>query len=288
MTFTTPRSLVSTAAAVLVALGAACTGAQSGAASTSSASTDAISSALASASSATGTLLCTPSQPQIDACAGLAVDDACALADPSGTSTVAGTCRLTLDAVNVACAPNPPAPPAALVDACAASSLGDACQATEPDGDSHDGICVTAPGTATLVCGRQRLPPQASLDACAASTVGDGCTFTNRENQPVTGICTLGPAGTGPLACARAQELRPSATGACAALPPGASCQIGHGRIAGTCVTPAEGGAAVCLAACADLGGRFRCGPPPGFEPRPPGSMDPVPPGTLIHPRPRR
>jgi hypothetical protein len=288
MTLTTHRSLVSTAAAALVALGAACSGSQGGSSGTAAATSDALSTALASASASTGTLLCAPSQNQIDACASLAEGDACALTSPDGASTIAGTCRLTLDAVEVACAPNPPAPPAALVDACAASTLGDACQVTEPDGDSHDGVCVNAPGTTTLVCGRQHLPPQAAIDACSASTVGDGCALTNRDGQSVAGICTLGPAGTGPLACARAQELRPSATGACAGLAAGASCQLGHGPVAGTCVTPAEGGAAVCIAACADLGGRFRCGPRPGFEPHPPGSMDPVPPGTMIHARPRR
>jgi hypothetical protein len=254
-----PRELTMAAGAAALALVTAC-GAGAGA-TTSSNTSSALAAAFASAISSTGTLLCAPSQAQIDACTSKNAGDACTLTSTDGGTTTDGTCRKTIDGATVACAPNPRSPPQALVDACTGKASGDACQATEPDGDVHDGVCVTARDGSALVCGRVHTPPQAAIDACASSAAGDACTFTGREGKTVTGVCSLGPASTGPRACARAQELRPSATTACTGLEAGATCTIGwHESVPGTCVTPAGGGDAVCVVACPDLGGSFRCG----------------------------
>jgi hypothetical protein len=58
---------------------------------------DVLADTVASASAATGTMLCAPSQVQIDACATMSAGDACSLTSPDGQVSVAGTCRATLD-----------------------------------------------------------------------------------------------------------------------------------------------------------------------------------------------
>jgi len=274
-TLPTTRATLTAAAIGLLAVACAQSGGTSDTASISSAAT--VATALASATTASGTLLCTPSQAQIDACAGLAAGAACTLtatstaADGSTTST-AGACATSLDGASVACAPTPPAPPQALVDACASLAVGAACTATEPDGDSHTGTCVTARDGTTILCGRAHTPPQVAIDACASLAAGDACTMSRAlpdgASASATGVCAHGPDSTGVLACAPAQSLRPSATTACTGLVAGAACTIG-GRghtLTGACVTPAAGGDPVCLAACADLGGGFRCGHDGGGE----------------------
>jgi len=257
---------ITTLAALAMGLLVACSQAthKTSTSGTSATALDTVAAAVASATAATGTLLCAPSQAQLDACSGLAAGDACTLTLANGTTTVDGTCRSTLDGASIGCAPNPPAPPRALVDACAGLAAGDTCTAAEPDGDTHGGVCVTARNGATLICGRAHVPPQAAIDACASSAAGDACSMPCRDGtSTVAGVCSYGPAGTGVLACAPPQALRPSATAACAGLAAGADCTIGDERHAttGTCVTPAQGGDAVCVPACADLGGRFDCGP---------------------------
>jgi len=239
---------------------------------TSAATASTLATAMASATSASGTLLCTPAQAQVDACASLAAGAACTLTATSTatdgsttTTTTAGTCVTSLDGATVACAPNPQAPPQALVDACASKALGDPCTATEPDGDTHTGTCVTARDGATTICGRAHTPPQVAIDACSAKATGDACTMSrtlpDSSSATATGVCALGPGSTGVLACAPAQSLRPSATSACTGLAAGTTCTIGDRdhTTTGTCVVPAAGGDAVCLAACGDLGGGFRC-----------------------------
>ena len=267
------------AAALFAALLLAACG-QSGAGTTSS---SALADTVASANQATGTMLCEPSQAQIAACDGLAAGAACSLTSPDGQVSVAGTCRASLDGTTVACGHNPPGPPAALVEACAGKAAGDACSATEEDGDSHDGTCVTGRDGTTLVCGRVHVPPQAAVDACATLAAGDACTMARDDGHTMTGVCALGPAGTGALACAPAQALRPSHTAACAGLAAGAACTLGSTRhpVAGTCVTPAAGGDAVCQAACAAFGGPFRFGPRPGGMGHGPGEP-PTPPQAAI------
>ena len=258
--------------------------------SSSTTDTAGLDATIASATDAAGTLLCSPAQAQIDACAGLAAGDACTLTSvpfPGGETTVAGTCRATLDGAPVACAPIPRGPPAELVEACTGKAAGDACAVTAPDGEAHAGVCMTAHDGATLVCGRQHVPPQAAIDACAAFVAGDACTMPNRDGTgTVTGVCSLGPASTGPLACFPAQHLRPNATEACAGLAAGAACSVGrHGELNGTCVVPAAGGDALCVPACVDLGGRFRCGPggQGGSMPGPGGGTMPGPGGGGHH-----
>ncbi len=232
-----------------------------------SADTSALSSALESSTAASGTLLCAPADLQVAACDGKAAGDACLLTSPSGVA-VDGTCRATLDASVVACAPNPPAPPAELVQACAGKALADACQVTEPFGDTRSGTCVTARDGTTLVCGRDRSPPQAAVDACASLATGAACTMAGHGGMaPARGVCSLGPASTGPLACSMQWDLLPNGQAACAGIPAGAACTVGHrhAQVAGTCVVPTAGSAAVCVVPCADLGGRFACGPVGGM-----------------------
>lgn len=250
------------AAALLFTIAAAACGQGSkGASSTSSA----LSSALASSTDAAGTLLCSPAQAQIDGCSGMAAGDPCTLTPPSGTETVAGTCRKTIDGTTVACAPNPPAPPQELVDACTGKILGTPCQVTEAFGDdTRDGVCITARDGATVVCGRVHTPPQAAVDACATAKAGDPCTMPAHEGTgTVPGVCSLGPASTGPLACAPHKDLLPHGEKACTGLAAGDACTLGRGGdgVSGKCVTPTAGSAAVCVVACADLRGRFECGP---------------------------
>jgi hypothetical protein len=89
----------------------------------------------------------------------------------------------------------------------------------------------------------------------------------------------MGPAGTGPLACAPAQDLLPNAEAACTGLDAGASCTLGRrgDTATGTCVTPAGGGKAVCVVSCGTLGGCFgpRHGGPGGIDGMDrPGGMD--------------
>jgi hypothetical protein len=271
------------AAAALGLAVAACGGAaRSG---TTDVTSSALSAAIASSTASSGTLLCAPAQGQIDACASKAAGDACTLTStkPDGsTRDVAGTCRTTIDGTAVACAPNPPAPPEELVAACAAKSAGDACTVDEAFGDSRSGVCMAAGASGVLVCGRVRTPPPAAVDACASHVAGDACTVT-LESRTITGVCSMGPASTGPLACAPRRDLLPHGVEACTGLAAGAACTMGrHGEgVTGTCVVPAGGDAAVCVVACRDLGGRFRCGSghdDDGHE-GPMGSAGPMGPG---------
>ena len=255
------RNPILLAAAVVATLLTSACGGAGNATNTPSA----LSTALAASTDAAGTLLCAPAAAQVDACTGLVAGDPCVLTPPNGTATVAGTCRTTIDGAAVACAPNPPAPPQELVDACSGKVVGNTCQVTEAFGDdTRDGVCVTARDGATLVCGRVHVPPQAAIDACATLETGAACAMPNHMGTgTVSGVCSLGPASTGPLACAPVKDLLPHGEQACAGLLAGASCTLGHrhAAVTGTCVVPAPDSAAVCVVACADLRGRFECGP---------------------------
>jgi hypothetical protein len=254
-----PNSFLRAAAVVVAVITSACGGTASTANTPS-----ALSAALEASTDASGTLLCAPAAAQVAACAGLAAGDPCALTPPNGAATVPGTCRATIAGTAVACAPNPPAPPQELVDACAGKVVGSTCQVTEAFGDTRDGACVTARDGATLVCGRVHVPPQAAIDACATLAAGATCAMPNHMGTgTASGVCSLGPASTGPLACAPAKDLLPNGEQACVGLQTGATCTLGHrhAAVSGTCVVPAPDSAAVCLVACADLRGRFECGP---------------------------
>jgi hypothetical protein len=252
-----PRGLI---LGSLLLLASACGGTAGGASTTASA----LSTALASGTDAAGTLLCAPSTDQVTACTGEVAGDACTLTAPDGTTTIDGTCRATIDGTVVACAPNPPAPPAELVAACSGLTLGNACTVTEAFGNTRTGTCVTARDGSTLVCGRVHVPPQAAIDACATAAAGAACTMPGPMGTgTVAGTCSMGPAGSGPLACTPQRDLLPHGAEACANLAVGAACTLGrmHETLGGTCVAPADGSAAVCVVACADVGGRFACGP---------------------------
>lgn len=226
----------------------------------------ALSAALESGSAASGTLLCRPADLQVTACNGLAAGAACAIPGPLGLP-VPGTCRTTLDGSAVACAPNPPAPPVEVVAACAGKAAGVACEVLEPFGIVRDGVCMTARDGSTLVCGRVHTPPPVAVDACTGKAAGDACTVVASGGLPaISGVCSLGPASTGPLACAPRQDLIPNGEAACAGLPAGAACTLGqgHATVGGSCVVPAAGGAPVCLVDCAALRGRFECRGPGG------------------------
>ena len=252
----------------LAAIGAAMAWAGASACSAgadSSLSTSALSTAIGTVTTSSGTLLCAPTQAQIDACSGKAASDSCSLSSADGGTGVAGTCRTTVDGASIACAPDLPAPPQASIDACSGHAAGDSCQVTEPDGDVRSGVCATARDGTTLACSRVPTPPQAAIDACASLAAGDACSLPGRADAgTVAGVCSLGPAGIGPLACAPAQDLLPDATAACSGLAAGASCTLASRResVSGSCVTPAAGGAAVCIVSCASLRGPFGCGGP--------------------------
>lgn len=226
----------------------------------------ALSSDVVTTSTAAGTLLCAPAQVQLDACANKAAGAACTIPAPTaGGTDTAGTCHATLDGASVACVPTPPAPPQALIDACAGKAANDACTSTEPDGDVQTGACALARDGTTLACFRVHEPTQAEIDACATLTAGAACTFPDRHGNGNThaGVCSVGPSGTGALACKPPQGLLPDATTACAGLANGVACTLHSHRssVAGTCVTPAAGGDAVCLVPCGALGGSFgHCG----------------------------
>ena len=252
-----PIRLAATLVAVLVTT--AC-----GQGTAKSSTTSALSAALAASTDSSGTLLCAPAEAQVAACTGKVAGDACVLTPSADAAAVPGTCRTTIDGAAVACAPNPPAPPKELVDACTGKSAGATCQVTEAFGNTRDGACITARDGATLVCGRVHAPPQAAVDACAARVVGDACAMSDPRGQGSrNGVCSLGPAGSGPLACAPPKDLLPNGEQSCVGLAAGATCTLGHRHeaITGTCIVPAADTAAVCVVACADLRGRFECGP---------------------------
>lgn len=207
---------------------------------------------------ASGTLVCTPGEAQIADCDGLAVGEDCTLVSSDGTKTWPGTCRATVDGATIACAPNPPAPPAELVAACAGLAAGDACESTDKLGTTHEGVCVTGKDGATLLCGRKMKPPAEATAACADKAAGDECTVTGTK-KTFTGVCSLGPAGTGTLACTHARDLVSPAEKACAGLEAGAECTLGKkgSLLAGNCVVPASGDAALCVLPCVNVSGRF-------------------------------
>src|SRR3954467_8526515 len=62
----------------------------------------ALASAVVAETSATGTLICAPSQTQIDACDEKSANDSCSLTAPNGGTSVAGACRATSDITMVA------------------------------------------------------------------------------------------------------------------------------------------------------------------------------------------
>ncbi|MFL5367053.1 MAG: hypothetical protein ACJ781_16420 [Myxococcales bacterium] len=234
--------------------------------STSGSTASALSSAVVAETSATGTLICAPSQTQIDACGGKAANDSCSLTAPDGVTSVAGTCRATVDGTTVACAPNPPAPPQVLVDACSGKAKGDSCSATDRDGDETlQGACGTLASSTTLVCLRVRNPPQVAIDACTGLAADDACTLPRRDGGTTAGTCTTGPTGTAPLFCSPTR-VKADATAACAGLADGAACTLTshHHSVSGTCTTPAGGASAVCVVACVDLRGSFDCARGPG------------------------
>lgn len=270
------KSQLTSIAAILAAVALGACGQRT---SSSTASSSVLADTVATASADTGTMLCAPSQAQVDACAGLAAGAACSLTSTDGQVSVAGTCRETLDGLSLACGHNPPAPPAPLVDACTGKAAGAGCTVAEPDGDSHAGTCVTARDGSTLVCGRPHAPPQVAVDACSGKAAGDACTMPGLASATVDGTCSTGPAGSGVLACTPAQSLRPSATTACDGKAAGDACTLGgmHHQVAGSCVTPSAGGAPVCQAACAAFGGPFRY----GHEGMGPGGPGPMPPQAV-------
>ncbi len=231
---------------------AACT---SGTGSTGAQSSD---SALASLGQ---TLQCAPSAGQLAACLGSDAGASCTLAlcGDAGTA-LPGTCHPTLDGTQMACLPNPPAPPADLVDACSGKGAGDACTAPGKFGDTFQGTCLTALGTTTLFCRHVHSPPAAAVTACANADAGDACTRPGRWGWDAgarPGVCSTGPADAGPLACVGVHPSEAPGVAACSGLDAGASCTLGFkhhhdwdGAPSGSCVVPASGGPATCLVPC--------------------------------------
>jgi hypothetical protein len=268
---------ISTLAAAAIA--GACAGAANTDVTANTSGESALSIAYASATDSSGTLMCAPTQSQIELCAGLAAGDDCTLTSSDGAKTWSGTCRTSLDGAVIACSPKPPAPPAELVEACSGKAAGDACTVEEAFGGSRDGTCHTGRGGSTLVCGRVHEPPQAAVDACANLAAGDACTLPGRPSgsssggsasggSAHSGVCSLGPGSTGTLACTPAQQIVSPSEKACDGLEAGATCSVGRGHLAtsGTCIAPAGGGASICQLPCDSLGGFFKPGPGPGHD----------------------
>jgi hypothetical protein len=232
----------------------------------------AIASALVDATGASGTLMCAPTQPQLGACEGKGAGEGCSF--DNRERTIEGTCRTTLDGSAVACAPNPPPPPPELVEACAGKSAGEACTAPDRLGGLREGVCVLGRDGATILCGRARMPPPEAIEACSQLAAGDACSMPARAgSDPRRGVCSLGPAGTGPLACAPPQEALPRATEACVGRASGDACALTtrDGSVNGTCTTPASGGEPVCVVECGAAGRPFHADDP---APRPDGGSD--------------
>ncbi len=209
--------------------------------------------------SASGALQCAPSTGQLTACAASAAGAACSLAVGwDGGTTLPGTCHPTLDGTQVACVPNPPAPPSTLVSACTGKNSGDSCQATGKFADTFQGTCLTLPGSTTLFCGRVHTPPAVLVDACTGKAAGEACSRPERWDAGTEpGTCQLGPSGTGPLLCGPSET---RGVAACSGLDAGASCRLGFGHRhdwddapSGSCVVPAAGGPATCLVPCDTL-----------------------------------
>jgi len=204
-------------------------------------------------------LLCTPTSGQLDACSGKMSGDDCTLSDADKDFTLNGACRATVDGSAVACAPKPPGPPPALTDACSGKAAGDTCQAQGFFG-SFSGVCITAPFSGALVCGRVHTPPQPAIDACSGKAAGDACALgEKRDGGTFPGVCSNGPTGTGPLACGPNRDRTSFLAAACSGLDAGASCTLGHKDrgITGTCVTPSGGGSKVCIVSCGDVAERL-------------------------------
>src|ERR1700682_4702565 len=101
-------------------------------------------------------------------------------------------------------------------------------------------------GGSTLACFHSHSPPQAAIAACSGHAAGDSCTLPGyRDAGTIAGTCSLGPVSTGPLACRPAHELEGDVTAACFGLVAGSACTLSsrHEHVAGSCVTPADGGA---------------------------------------------
>jgi len=239
---------------------AACTTSGDSTTSTTAVTTTALASAMQTATTSAGQLACSPDDAQIAACSGKVANDACTLALLDG-SAVDGTCLTTIDGATVACAPNPPAPPADAVTACDGKSAGDACTREDDHrGDTDSGLCAVARDGTTLACARTFTPPQGAIDACASKVSGDACTLTGRSGQSLNGICGNGPHGTSTvLACGPTGHF-PDAAAACAGLAAGATCSLsaGHEHSDGTCTADSTG-AVLCTVACHTMGGPFDC-----------------------------
>jgi hypothetical protein len=239
------------------------TGASSPATTDTSGATTASSVDAGSTSALASILQCAPSAGQVDACSAKTAGDACSLGGrKDGGWAITGTCRTTVDGTQVACAPNLPAFAVGRVNACSGKASGDACQASGPSGWTFQGVCVTRPFAAGLVCGRVHTPPQASVDACAGLSSGEACVRTekhHRDGGSAMGVCTVGPTGTGPLACAPEGKKLPPLAAACSGLDAGSTCSLGHLEhgVSGTCVTPSAGGSAVCVVPCSELRRHF-------------------------------
>ena len=150
----------------------------------SSAVVSELASAVVSGAGADGVLLCAPTTPQLDACSGLSVGDACTMVrDDRHGSTVAGTCRVAIDGASIACAPTPPSPPQVAVDACADLLEGDACSFEGRRGDMLAGACRLGAESGALACAPSFTPPRAGFDACDGLGEGDVCTVGSREGQ---------------------------------------------------------------------------------------------------------
>jgi hypothetical protein len=195
-----------------------------------------------------GSLDCTPSPSQTDACSGKTAGQSCGAFFAGRGSGFDGICRTTLDGAGLACAPGQ-LPPRHAVNACAGKSAGDACQ---PDDHFPAGVCVE--NDSTLACALVRAPPDFAVAACSTLAAGDDCSLPRHfrdgsDAGSFPGVCETDPtsADGGTVVCeplSRQQE-------ACVGVAIGAACTLGNA--AGTCEAPAAGGDAACVVSCSDV-----------------------------------
>jgi hypothetical protein len=203
-----------------------------------------------------GTLDCTPSTAQTDACTGKAAGDDCTetVAD-GGTGTASGICRGTVDGAGLACAPSR-TPRQEAINACTGKAAGDLCQ---PDDHYPEGLCTQA-GT-TLACVAARAPATTAVTACATLAAGDDCTLPAQHHDHHFEADAGADAGTFPGTCASVTTIVADAgttviackplsrqIEACMGVAIGAGCTLGN--VTGTCIAPASGDDVTCVVPC--------------------------------------
>lgn len=143
-------------------------------------------------------LVCQPPPPQalIDACAGKAAGDACAVT--LGDRSFTGTCATAPDGTTLACMPpREESEQSPRVTACTGMAAGASCTVSGDHRPRH-GTC--RPNDEGVLACLPPAPPQEMVDACSGLKVGDACSFPWKD-QTLSGTCRALPGGA-TLVCA--------------------------------------------------------------------------------------